>query len=200
MAFWRTDPLAGTLEPRKQESMDRAGIKVGIMFGLMFAAGCNVASEEPAVNGAVLSPGHSIQASNKNGKVRISYVTSVKRKYEWDGRVKIVTMIPRKELFEGRLGLYNPASSWGLNPFEIRLVVEEAAINFASEEQIYAFLRQSSDYMDWVYTNNGLVVGFGRTPSRRQINIDLWQILLRGQKPNGLIGAKPEDIVVLGQK
>jgi len=180
--------------------MDRVGIKVGIMLGLMFVTGCNVASKEPAVNGAVLSPGQSIEASNKNGKVRISYVTSVKRKYEWDGRAKIIKMIPRKEPFSGRLGLYQPASSWGLNPFEIRLVAQEAAINFDNEDQIYAFLRQSSDYMDWVYTNNGLVVGFGRTPSRKQINIDLWQILLHGQKPNGLIGAKPEHIVVTGQK
>ena len=200
MAFWRTDPLAGALNREKRESMGRAGIKVGIMLGLMFVTGCNVASEEPFVNDVVLSPGHSIEASNKNGKVRISYVTSVKRKYEWDGRAKIIKMIPRKKPFDGRLGLYHPASSWGLNPFEIRLVAQEAVINFDSEDQIYAFLRQSSDYMDWVYTNNGLVVGFGRTPSRRQINIDLWQILLRGQKPNGLIGAKPEDIVVLGQK
>ena len=180
--------------------MDGVGLTVGVLIGSMFVTGCNVASEEPTVNGAVLFPGQSIEASNRNGKVRISYVTSVKRKYEWDGRVKIVKLIPRKEPFGGRLGLYQPASSWGLNPFEIRLVAQEAAINFASEDQIYAFLRQSSDYMDWVYTNNGLVVGFGRTPSRKQINIDLWQILLRGQKPNGLIGAKPEDIVVMGQK
>ena len=180
--------------------MDRDGLTVGVLLGLMFVTGCNIASEEPVVNGAVLFPGQSIEASNKNGKVRISYVTSVKRKYEWDGRVKIVKMIPRKEPFGGRLGLYNPASSWGLNPFEIRPVVEEATINFDSEDQIYAFLRQSSDYMDWVFTNNGLVVGFGRTPSRKQINIDLWQILLRGRKPNGLIGAEPEHIVVTGQK
>src|SRR5438477_5606027 len=124
--------------------MDRGGLTVGVLLGLMFVTGCNIASEEPVVNGAVLFRGQSIEASNKNGKVRISYVTSVKRKYEWDGRVKIVKMIPRKEPFRGRIGLYNPASSWGLNPFEIRLVVEEAAINFDSEDKIYAFLRQSS--------------------------------------------------------
>src|SRR5437660_2255624 len=72
------------------------------------------------------------------------------------------------------------------NPFETRLVVEEASIDFGKEDQIYAFLKQSSAYMDWVYTSDGLVVGFGRTPSRKQSNIDLWQILRRGQKPVGL--------------
>ncbi|PYL58067.1 MAG: hypothetical protein DMF30_03950 [Verrucomicrobia bacterium] len=86
------------------------------------------------------------------------------------------------------------------NPFETRLVVEEASIDFGKEDQIYAFLKQSSAYMDWVYTSDGLVVGFGRTPSRKQSNIDLWQILLRGQKPVGLIGARREQIVLTEQK
>ncbi len=180
--------------------MKRVRVKVAVLIAFMSISGCNIGSEEPAVNGAVLFPGQSIEATNKNGKVRISYVTSIKRKYEWDGKVKIVKMIPRKEPFSGRLGLYQPANSWGLNPFEIRLVVEEASIDFGKEDQIYAFLKQSSAYMDWAYTSDGLVVGFGRTPSRKQSNIDLWQILLRGQKPVGLIGARREQIVLTEQK
>ena len=152
------------------------------------------------MKGAVLSQGQSVEATNKNGKVRISYVSTMRRQYEWDGRSRVVKMIARAEPFAGKLGLYEPASSWGLNPFEIRLVVEEASIDFNNEDQIYAFLKQSSSYMDWIFTSDGLVVGFDRTPSRKQINIDVWQILLRGQKPVGLVGARPEHIVLTGQK
>ena len=162
-------------------------------------AGCEPEPEK-AVNGAVLSPKQTIEATNNNGTVRISYVTQTKRKFEWDGRSRIIKMIPREEPFQGRQGLYEPAASWGLNPFEIRLVVEESIVEFENEGQIYAFLKQSSVYMDWVYTTNGLVVGFSRTPARKQINIDVWQILLRGKKANGLKGAKDQAIRLISTR
>ena len=48
--------------------------------------------------------------------------------------------------------------------------------------------------MDWVYTNDGLVIGFGRTPVRKQINIDLFQFLLLRQKQGAIAGARPDNI------
>ena len=52
--------------------------------------------------------------------------------------------------------------------------------------------------MDWVYTPDGLVLGYGLTPSRRQVNIDVYQVLLGGKKPLQLRGAKPDAITVVG--
>ena len=43
-----------------------------------------------------------------------------------------------------------------------------------------------------VYTPDGLVVGFARTLERYQINIERYQILIRGRKPSGLKGARPD--------
>jgi hypothetical protein len=148
----------------------------------------------PRVQGAVLSPGKGVIATNKNGTVKIFYISPTSRKYQWDGKARIIKLTARSRSFDGRLGLYDPADSWGLNPFEVRAVVQEAVRNFESLREIYAFLRQSSNYMDWVYTSDGLVVGFGRTPARKQINIDLWQLLLKGAKPQNLRGANLEAI------
>ena len=151
-------------------------------------------SSNVLVKGAVLSRGQSVEAHNRNGTIRISYITPVKRKFDWDGKSKVIKMIPREEAFDRKLGLYEPAEAWGLNLFETRLVVQESTIDFDNYHQIYASLKQSSAVLDWVYTSDGLVVGFGRTPSRKQINIDLWQLLIGGQKPKRLAGARPSDI------
>ena len=68
--------------------------------------------------------------------------------------------------------------------------------NFDSEEEAKAALLESSAYMDWVYTPDGLVVGFGQTPSRKQINFDLFQFLVRGQKPINLPGSRTDNISI----
>jgi hypothetical protein len=70
-----------------------------------------------------------------------------------------------------------------------RLVLDEAVRNFDSEDEAKAALVESNSYMDWVYTPDGLVVGYGQTASRKQVNIDLFQFLVRGQKPANLPAA-----------
>lgn len=170
------------------------------LLGLMGLASCDQDTNLYPVRGAVLKPGETVEATNNNGKVRISYVTAEKRRYEWDGRSRVITMISREEPFDKKLGLYEPADSWGFEFWQERLVVQESVISFENLDQVYAFLRQSKDYMKWVYTDDGLVIGFGRTPARKQINIDLWQLLVREQKPEGLVGARPEDIVMRREK
>ena len=160
------------------------------LLGVIAIAACNRNSDEIPVRNAVLKPGEAVEANNSNGKVRITYVAATKRRYEWDEKSRVVTLIPREEIFGGKLGLYEPADAWALPFRKDRLVVQESIINFESVSEIEAFLVQSKDYMDWIYSDDGLVVGFGRTPARRQVDIDLWQLLLQGQKPTKLKGAQ----------
>jgi hypothetical protein len=171
-------------------------------LGLLFAltVSCREQPSSASVRETVLSEGQSIEAMNKNGKIRISYVGPLKRRYEWDNSQRTVTLRPRQERFDGKLGLYEPADAWIFLPGKTRLVLDEAVRNFDTEEQIKAALKESSAYMDWIYTPDGLVVGFARTLSRKQINIDLFQFLVHGQRPSGLIGAKPEQIRVSQEK
>lgn len=168
-------------------------VGVGIMMSALVVASCRQPNDSAKVQDAVLSPGQTVEATNKNGGIRISYQGPTGRKYEWDEQQKVLKLKVRPEPFQGKLGLYDPADSW-LFSGGTRLVVEEAVRDFENEEQMNAALVESNDYMDWVYTNDGLVVGFGRTPARRQVDVDLWQFLLRGRKPTNLPGARPDRI------
>jgi hypothetical protein len=155
---------------------------------LALTVGC--ARPDP-VREAVLGPGESVTATNKFGTVKVSYVAPTKRRYAWDGKSKVVTMIPRQERFMGRLGLYEPAGRIVELPGDVRLVVQEATLNYENYDQVYADLYQGSAVMDWVYTRDGLVVGFGRAPEQgNQMNVDVYQFLVRGAKPSDLKGAR----------
>jgi hypothetical protein len=171
--------------------------KIVSLVTLLCSVGLPLKAKELLVKGAVLSSEQAVEATTDNGRIRISYVAPTKRRYEWDGNTRVVKMIPRQVPFQRKLGLYNPSDSWMRNPLEVRLVVEESILNFENEGEMYAFLRQSSNYMKWVYTADGLVVGFGETPARNQVNIDLWQLLLRGKRPEALRGAKSDRIIIV---
>ena len=131
-------------------------------------------ADEPLVRETVLVPGESIEATNKTGTVKISYVSPTKRKYEWDGKIRVVKLTPRPDRFLGMLGIYDPADAWG-PILRVRLVLEEAVRDFENEDQVYAFLKEEPD-MNWCYTNDGLTIGYARTPERQAVNIDLFQI------------------------
>jgi hypothetical protein len=162
-------------------------------------AACSGPSNTP-VAGAVLQPGQSIEATNRFGSVRVSYVSAQERKFEWDGKSRVVKMIARPEPFLGELGLYDPAECFVLlvplcrTP---RLVVLEAAHDFDSYDQLYAFIREGSAVMDWAYTTDGLLVGFGRSPGREQVDVNVRQLTIRGHRPARLQGARNQNIQML---
>lgn len=151
----------------------------------------------PSVQGVVLKPGQSVEATNKFGSVKISYVSPLKREFKLDGQARTVELIARPSPFLGERGLYDPAGCLviGMPLCETpRLVVEEATHDFDSYDQAYAFLHQGSAVMDWVYTSDGLVVGLGREPGRDQVNVEVRQLTIHGQKPVGLRGARNGNI------
>lgn len=169
-----------------------------IFLALLDLLSCSC-SKNNVVKEAVLSPGQNVEATNDYRTIRISYVSPIKRKYEWDGKSQIVKLIARGEPFLGKLGLYEPAYSRDFSG-KTRLVVEEAVRHFENEDEMKSALLEDRSVMNWVYTNDGLVIGFGRVPERRQINIDLFQFLLRGQKPIVLEGARPANIRLIEAK
>lgn len=165
---------------------------------LLFAAalavtGCARSSDTP-VRETVLRPGETIEASNKFGTVRVAYVSPRERKFTWDGQSRTIKMIARPEPFQDELGLYEPAGCFPIFCRTPRLVVREARHDFQNYEALYAFIYQGSAVMDWAYTSDGLLVGFGRSPEREQINVDVRQLTVRGQKPSALRGARDRNV------
>jgi hypothetical protein len=171
-------------------------VAIGVCVVAGALAGCDAGPALP-VKEVVLHPGESIQAVNKFGSVRIAYVSPLKREFVWDGQSRTVKLMSRPERWLGELGLYDPADCVViLLPLcrTPRLAVEEAFHDFDDYQQLYAFIRQGSAIMDWVYTSDGLLVGFGRFPKRQQINIEVRQLTIHGQKPANLRGARNKNI------
>jgi ankyrin repeat protein len=74
-------------------------------------------------------------------------------------------------------------------------VTEEGQQHFKSVNEAMEFLRTRA-WMPYVYRDDGLVVGWGKTLARKQLNVDVWQIFVNGQKPTQLPGSQNEKIIV----
>lgn len=143
-----------------------------------------------------MRPDMLIEARNKNGMVSIEYLSPLERRYKWNGFDEKRTLIPRKERWLGRLGAYDPATSYIWELFNARIVAEDSQLHFKSMDDIKKWLYQGSAVMDWVYTDDGLVVGFVKTADRNQVNIEVYQLYLNGKKTSNLKGSRPENIEI----
>jgi hypothetical protein len=79
-----------------------------------------------------------------------------------------------------------------------RGVLQEGQQHFDSQEEALKWIEQQSGYYPTVYRDDGLVVSFGKVPVRRQINVEVWQILIHGKKPEKLPGSQ-NDAIQVGQ-
>jgi|GEM_PF-3352945 len=186
-----------------QNSVNRRRLVSGCLIGLAGAGvvpllqACGDAYDTYPVREVVLRPGESVIATNKFGTIKIGYVSERERRFDLDGRIKIAILRARPERFLGMLGLYDPAEAWVFAPPPFRLLVEEAERHFNTYDQIYAALYEGSAVMDWVYTSDGLVVGYDKIPPPpdhqvefNTYEVDLYQFYLNGAKPTGLRGAR----------
>lgn len=143
-----------------------------------------------------MEPGMHIEATNKNGTVSIDYIEPLKRRFQWDDYDEERTLIPRKSRWRGKLGAYDPADAYVWEVFTPRIIANDSQLHFDSMSEIDKWLYQSSGVLDWVYTDDGLVVGFNKKPSRNQVDIEVYQLYLNGEKPKKLKGSRPENIKV----
>lgn len=143
-----------------------------------------------------MTPGMVIEATNSNGTVSISADDELKRTYIWDNKRKTVKLSHRCKRWYGSMGAYSPGGD-----LRVHAVVEEGQQHFCSESEAIEWLDWQKDRMQWVYSSDGLVVGFAVSehPSGEQtaLAVDVWQIYVNGEKPKNLIGAQPDRIRIL---
>lgn len=150
----------------------------------------------------VMTRGMKIAATNRNGTIEIEAGRDSRRKYTWDGATREVLLVVRKARWYGSLGLYSPGSgiSGTFSPHNgiSRAVVEEGQQHFETIKDALKWLNQPYQQRtgDTKYTNSGLVVRWSKSPSRRQLNVDVWQIYINGKKPTHLPGANDAAIQV----
>ncbi|MFC1643464.1 hypothetical protein ACFL1F_00075 [Chlamydiota bacterium] len=153
----------------------------------------------PKENEIVMAPHTTIQATTDLGTISIESGKGLRRNYTWDGATRSVIMWPRKERWYGSLGLYytGPGYHWKEHNGIRRGVVEEGQQHFASKEEAMEWIEKMKNWLFLVYTNDGLLVGFGKDLKRKQLSVELWQIYINDRKPTSLPGAKDEAIKVI---
>ncbi|MCC6486470.1 MAG: hypothetical protein IT364_03145 [Candidatus Hydrogenedentes bacterium] len=106
-------------------------------------------------------------------------------------------MIPRSERWSGGQGLYYPGPGyhWRKTPDGIRrCVVQEGWQYFITVEEAVQWIKRQDRWLPTVYRDDGLVVGYGKSPQRYQLNVYVWQILIGGKKPTTLPGSNNQAI------
>ena len=159
----------------------------------------------PGESEVVMSPGMRIIATTPAGTITITAGKGLKRSFSWDGATRSVEMWPREKRWYGSLGLYFPGSGhhWREHNGITRAVVNEGQQHFESVEEALKWInmRKGQRYiggrpaMQFVYRNDGLMIGFGKTLERNQLNVDVWQIFIDGNKPTKLEGSDDDKIV-----
>ena len=150
----------------------------------------------------VMQPGMTITAETKTGTISISAGADLKRTYTWEGASRSATLWPRDKRWYGSLGAYypGPGEHWPEHNGITRGVLQEGQQHFDSEQQALEWLHKQSGYYPTVYRDDGLVVSYCKTLPRRQLNVEVWQILIRGSKPQKLPDSDNSKITVTNTK
>jgi hypothetical protein len=145
-----------------------------------------------------MKEGMQITANTPDGAISIVALKHLRRKYNWNDCSKDVRLYARAERWHGSMGIYNPGAgiTWWLPCDGIRrAVVEEGQQHFESVEAAMRWLRSERGFR-YVYRDDGLVVGWFVNRDRGQLNVDVWQVLVSGSKPEALEGSDDSKIEV----
>ena len=166
---------------------------LGLCGVVLTACGSAVVNDNPESE-LVMQPGMSITATNIQGTMRIDYIDKYTRRYAWDGNVKIFRHQPRMKRWLGSLGMYRPQGDGSMHA-----VLEEGQMRFTSLGDAYTWLKKSERFMDFVWTEDGLVVGWKKQASpdddHLALSVQVWQLFVRGKKP-ALKGAEAAKIKI----
>jgi hypothetical protein len=160
-----------------------------IIVPVFFINACSNNKDPELTNEIVMSAGMHIKAKNASGTITIETGKDLERLYAWDDSSVKVKMQRRDKRWDGSLGIYNPG---GGN--KVHTVVEEGQQHFYSEAEAIEWLCWQDDRLHYVYSDDGLVVGWYKTIN--SISGQVWQFYILGHKPNKLPGARNELVKV----
>ena len=130
------------------------------------------------------------------GTLEIRAGVGLSREYTWDGETRTVDLWPREERWLGSFGAYfpGPGSHWKPNHGIKRGVLQEGEMHFDTVEDAQNWLA-SKPYS--IYTHDGLVVDFRKNSGAGgTLSVDVWQILIRGNRPEILKGSHDKLISI----
>ena len=161
----------------------------------------SIKAEPVLPNETVMTNGMKITVTSNEGTISILAGTNFERSYTWDGATRSVVLWPRKHPWNGSLGIYypGPGEHWANNHGITRGVLQEGQQHFKNLGEFLDWLHALKG-MQYVYQDNGLVVGWKKTVARKELTVDVWQIYIDGQKPKELPGSENDKIIIEGLK
>ena len=147
-------------------------------------------------NEIVMREGTSITVINAYGTLIISAGEGLKRSYTWAGDTRSAKMRPRKERWNGSLGIYYPGdNTWKEHDGVSRAVLEEGILDFESEQALLAYIDKYSDKDSLVYNDEGLFVSWNKFKGAGgTLSVLVWQLMINGKKPITLPGSNNNRI------
>ena len=142
-----------------------------------------------------MTNGMIIDAANRFGTMRIEAGEGATRTYTWNNHKETIQLLQRRSRVFGSLGLYHPGGG-----DRVHLVVQEGQQHFCSEAEAVEWLLWKNERFDYVYTSQGLVVGWYSDSEpkagyeRTAVSVELWQFYIAGHKPIALERAANERI------
>ncbi len=195
----RTIPILPTLlrraADRRAFDMRRKMYRfcLSLLFAALINTGCTTFNRVDSE--LVMTPGMFIEATTTQGVMRISYVDKYVREYTWDGHTKVFGHMARKERWYGSLGMYRPYGDGTMH-----VVLEEGQQHFDSLSAAHEWLNKKSQWTEYVWTSDGLVVGWKEQKRPKDgfiaLRVDVWQIYVDGKKPDGMRNAQDESILI----
>ena len=149
----------------------------------------------------VMTPGMEITAQTGNGEIKIRAAANNERFYTWNGGTRSAKLWARKQRWWGSLGIYypGPGAHWKSNGGITRGVLNEGVLWFKTVDDAVSWIKRARlTGVDHVFNDNGLLIGFGKVPLRKQVNVDVLQIMIAGEKPLSLPGSK-NDLVSISK-
>ncbi len=168
-------------------------LAICLLIVVFFINSCLKHKNNGINNEIVMSEGMVIKAENKNGSITIEAAEDYDRLYLWDNSSIKIKLIGRGTRWNGSLGIYNPGSNKNYHT-----IIEEGQQHFYSEEEAIEWLSWQDNKMQYVYSKDGLVVGWYKT--KNAISVQVWQFYILGNKPNKLTGARNDFIKVFFKK
>jgi hypothetical protein len=147
----------------------------------------------------VMRPGDSITATTAAGTITIRADDELTRTYTWEGGSRSARLWPRNERWYGSLGAYypGPGEHWREHHGITRGVLQEGQQHFQTRAEALAWLRRMWYLPRSVYRDDGLWVLFAKVPERRQLNVEVFQVDVKGRKPGSLPGSRNGSIRVV---
>lgn len=157
----------------------------------LLSVSCYEVSCQDEVKELVMQEGEKLSFKDQRGTLIVEATSKLGRSFTWDGVTREIELIPRSTRWHEIevLGGYfpGPGNHWKEHDGISRAVVEEGQIRFDSEKDLQTWIKSEDwNYLKIKYNSSGLAVGWFKNYPRKQLDVVVFQVFVKGKIPANL--------------